>query len=82
MFQSILSARFGKPSQLGQASQVITNGLYRELAHAETSNGKNQMTRRLFLTINQGKNTQSRLRSEFAFHCEQQDGLDARVPRS
>jgi hypothetical protein len=28
MFQSILSARFGKPSQLGQVNQVITDGLY------------------------------------------------------
>jgi hypothetical protein len=28
MFQSILSARFSKPSQLGQGKQAITDGLY------------------------------------------------------
>ena len=82
MFQSILSARFSKPSQLGQGKQAITDGLYRKLTHAKTSDSKNQMTCGLFLTISQGKNTQSRLRSEFAFHCEQQDGLGAHVPRS
>jgi len=82
MFQPILSARFDKPSQLGQVNQAITDGLYRKLTHAKTSDSKNQMTSGLFLTISQGKNTQSRLWSEFAFHCEHQDGLGAHVPRS
>ena len=82
MFQSTLSARFSKPSQLGQVNQVITDGLYQKLVHAETSDSKNQMTCGLFLTISRGKNTQSLLQSEFAFHCEQQDGLGAHVPRS
>ena len=82
MFQSILSARFSKPSQLGQVKQAITDGLYRKLTHAKTSDSKNQMTCGLFLTISRGKNIQSRLQSEFAFHYEQQDGLGAHVPRS
>jgi len=41
MFQSILSARFSKPSQLGQVNQAIADGLYRKLAHAGTSESKN-----------------------------------------
>ena len=82
MFQPILSARFDKPSQLGQVKQAITDGLYRKLTHAETSDSKNQMTCGLFLTISRGKNTQFRLCSEFAFHCRQQDGLGVHVPRS
>jgi len=82
MFQSTLSARFSKPSQLGQVNQVIADGLYQKLVHAETSDSKNQMTCGLFLTISQGKNTQSRLCSEIALHCKQQDGLGAHVPRS
>ena len=82
MFQPILSARFDKPSQLGQLNQAIIDELYLKLTHAETSESKNQMTRGLFLTISQGKNTQSHLQSEFAFHYEQQDGLGAHVPRS
>ena len=82
MFQSILSARFSKPSQLGQVNQAITDGLYRKLTRAGTSDSKNQMTCGLFLTIIQGKNTQSRLWSEFAFHCKQQDGLGVHVLRS
>jgi len=48
MFQSILSARFSKPSQLGQVNQVITDGLYLKLTHAEISDSKNQMTCGLF----------------------------------
>jgi len=28
MFQSVLSARFSKPSQLGQVNQAIADGLY------------------------------------------------------
>jgi len=43
MFQSILSARFSKPSQLGQVNQAITDGLYLKLTHAEISDSKNQM---------------------------------------
>ena len=82
MFQSILSARFSKPSQLGQVNQAITDRLYLKLTHAEISDSKNQMTCGLFLTISRDKNTQSRLQSEFAFHCERQDGLGAHVPRS
>jgi hypothetical protein len=68
MFQSILSARFSKPSQLGQVNQAITNGLYLKLIHTEISDSKNQMTCGLFLTISQGKNIQSHLWSEFVFH--------------
>ena len=68
MFQSILSARFSKPSQLGQVNQAITDGLYLKLTNAEISDSKTQMTCGLFLTISQGKNIQSHLRSEFAFH--------------
>ena len=82
MFQSILSARFNKPSQLGHFKQAITDGLYQKLTHTETSDSKNQTTCGLFLRISQGKNTQSLLWSEFAFHCEHQDGLGAHVPRS
>ena len=82
MFQSILSARFSKPSQLGQVNQAITYKIYRKVTYAETSDSKSQMTGGLFLTISQGKNTQSRLQSEFAFHCEQEDGLGAHVPRN
>jgi len=48
MFQSILSARFSKPSQLGQVKQAITDGLYQKLTYAETSDSKNQMTFGLF----------------------------------
>jgi hypothetical protein len=43
MFQSILSARFSKPSQLGQVNQAITDGLYLKLTHAEISDSKSQM---------------------------------------
>ena len=82
MFQSILSARFSKPSQLGQVNQAIIDGLYLKLTHAEISDSKNQITGGLFLTISQGKNIQSRLWSEFAFHCKQQDGLGVHVLRS
>jgi hypothetical protein len=48
MFQSILFARFSKPSQLGQVNHAITDGIYRKVTHAETSDSKSRMKCGLF----------------------------------